>query len=766
MVQHLGPTARKKLLELYNLSWKTGFFPTAWKEAIIIPILKKGKNPMEKTSYRPISLLSCLGKTLERIINKRLMWHLETNNLITKEQTAFRKNRNTEDQLIYLAQSIENAFQEKKKTIATFLDLSKAFDKVWKKGLLLKLLTSGIAGRMFNWIQNFLCHRTAKVKLHGNLSHKIKIREGVPQGGVISPTLFVIFINDITQGLPSHISRALHADDFAMWNASESTQTATIRMQHALNTTSRWARDWCVKINSLKTVVTCFSLSNTNENIKLTVHNQQIPQEDAPTYLGVKLDKRLTWNPHIKEMERRATKRLSLMKKLAGTKWGASSNILKQVYTGNIRPVMEYGSAAWASAAKSNTSRLAKVQNAGMRLITGGLKTTPVNTLESTTGLTSLDLRREEKILIQHEKLQRLPSHPAHQQIQELTKNRLKRSSFNHLARRLARAQKDTLPSTPEERELLQDAEEWNVEQDSVLYVTNVPGVTSKEGQLDCTLKSLTLEMLHESYDASQWTHVYTDGSADAAIKNGGSGFFIRYPDGLTQSRAIPAGRWSTNYRAELTALQEAAKFIHAKEHPPSHVVFLTDCRSIIQSLQTPVEQLEKETQHLLRELSQTAQVNVQWIPAHCGLAGNEEADRLAKSGSRLEQPSRPVSYREAKTLIKHQSRTHWKQHHSHPSDDQITHLQRHQQTTIFRLRTGHCRLRAHLYRLGLSHTPDCHCETGPQTPEHILQFCPLFQDARTQHWPHGTMLAEQLWGSKQDLQITTDYITQIGLDI
>nr|KAG5688528.1 hypothetical protein BaRGS_031312 [Batillaria attramentaria] len=303
---------------------------------------------------------SCLGKTLERMINKRLMWHLESNNLITKEQTAFRKNRSTEDQLVYLAQSIENAFQEKKKVVATFINLSKAFDKVWKDGLLLKLLTAGIAGRMFNWIKSFLCHRTARVKLDSSLSHTVKIREGVPQGGVISPTLFVVFINDISSSLSRHISRALHADDFAMWNASESTSSATVRMQEALNTTSKWATDWCVTINSQKTVATCFSLSNTKETLRLTINNQQIPQEDTPTYLGTKLDKKLTWNPHIREMEKRATKRLSLMKKLAGTKWGANSSILKRVYIGNeTKKQTDWPSLA---AEKSNPSRQSPTQ--------------------------------------------------------------------------------------------------------------------------------------------------------------------------------------------------------------------------------------------------------------------------------------------------------------------------------------------------------------------------------------------------------------------
>ena len=762
MVKHLGPTARKKLLVLFNQSWRTGVFPTAWKDAIIIPILKKGNSPKDKSSYRPISLLSCLGKTLERMVNKRLVWHLESNNLVTKEQTAFRKNRNTEDQLIYLAQSIENAFQEKKNVVATFIDLSKAFDKVWKDGLLLKLLTAGIAGSMFSWIRSFLSHRTARVKLNSSFSQTVQIREGVPQGGVISPTLFVIFINDITNNLTRHVSRALHADDFAMWNAAESTQAAVVRMQDALNNTAKWARDWCVTINTRKTVATCFSLSNTKQKLQLTVNGQEIPEEETPTYLGVKLDKKLTWNPHIQESERKAIRRLAIMKKLAGTNWGASSTILKQAYTGNIRPVMEYGSAAWATAAASNTNKLDKVQNTAMRIITGGLKTTPIVKLETATGLLPLNQRRDEKILLQHEKLQRLPTHPAYQQLQQATKNRLKRSSFNHLAKKLARSHHNL----PPEREPLQDAEDWNAQAGDVTFCTDVPGVTSKGKQTDAALRALTLEMLHQRYPKAVWTRIYTDGSSDAAVKNGGSGVYCCYPDGHTLSKSLPAGALSTNYRAELTALHEAARLVHDDVRAPSHIVFLTDCMSTLQSLQSPKEQLERHTQRLLCGLSQRMKVAVQWIPAHCGLAGNEEADRLAKSGSRLEQPLHPASYREAKTLIKRHFQTQWTDQHNPPSDDQMIHLRRHEQTTIFRLRTGHCRLRHHMYRLGLSDTPDCPCKTGPETPEHVLQSCPTYDNVRTKLWPTGATLETKLWGSKDDLLTTATFITLAKLTI
>ena len=159
---------------------------------------------------------------------------------------------------------------------------------------------------------------------------------------------------------------------------------------------------------------------------------------------------------------------------------------------------MEYGSAAWATAAKSNTSRLTKIQNAGMRLITGGMKSTPIDALEATTKLQSLDQRREEKVLTQHEKIQRLPQHPVHNIIQEHCKSRLKRQSFIRLSKQISRSHSDILPSVPEEREMLQDTEVLNLQQTEPTYKIDVPGVTSKD-QPDHQLKSLTLEMLQNN---------------------------------------------------------------------------------------------------------------------------------------------------------------------------------------------------------------------------------------------------------------------------
>ena len=304
---------------------------------------------------------------------------------------------------------------------------------------------------MYYWIHDFLQYRTARVKLDGQMSHRVTLQQGVPQGGVISPTLFNIFINDIAEKLTKHVSRALQSymPTTAAWSAAEH-RTANYRMQEALHSIGRWATDWGLEISTTKMVATCFSQSNTTEKFKLQINGRELAEEEAPTYLGVKLDKRLTWKPHLKKTERKATRKTALMKKLAGTNCGANSNILKRVYVGTVRPTLEYGMSVWATAAKSNTSYLAKVQNSSLRIITGGMKTTPIQKMEKCTNIHDLDNRREEKVLTHSEKLHRMPSHPMHAQLKELTKNRLKRASFNHLSKQLHRCHED-LPSSPAE---------------------------------------------------------------------------------------------------------------------------------------------------------------------------------------------------------------------------------------------------------------------------------------------------------------------------
>ena len=198
MLIHLGLGAKKKMLQIFNTSWKTGVIPKTWKKAILIPILKKGKCKTNVESYRPISLTSCMCKLMERIINTRLTWLLERNDVLMHTQAGFRKFRSAEDQITHISQMIEDSFQEKKHTVAVWIDMEKAFDKVWTDGLINKLTNIKISHKMLKWIRSYLDGRTALVKANGFRSKTEHLTNGVPQGGVLSPTLFLIFINDMT----------------------------------------------------------------------------------------------------------------------------------------------------------------------------------------------------------------------------------------------------------------------------------------------------------------------------------------------------------------------------------------------------------------------------------------------------------------------------------------------------------------------------------------------------------------------------------------
>lgn len=767
MIQHLGTKGKERFLEIMNQSWNEGVFPEEWKEAEIIPILKKGKPKNNKASYRPISLLSCLGKTFEKIVNNRLLIFLEKNNLIEECQSGFRKNRSTDDQIILLAQEIENAFQKKQKTLAVFFDLTKAFDKVWKDGLLHKLLKHGIRGKMFDWIEDYLCRRRGRVKLDGNKSKQVKLEEGVPQGGSLSPTLFLIFINDLPRQFCTNIHKTLHADDLAIWTSTETTPCATRRIQEAIQKVEHWAEEWGVEINTDKTVSTLFTLSTKENQYSLTLKNKTLPQDDTPKYLGIKFDKKLTWANHINETSKIATQKLSLMKKLAGTTWGADLNTLKQLYVGNVRSTLEYGLSAHSTAAKTNKDKLNQIQNSALRIMTGAMKSTPITSMEATTGLQSLDERREEKILKQTEKYKRLPEHPMNEKLKDLTQKRLKRTSFQHLSLQTTKKNPEALPQSNEEREILLPYENYQMEPNFTIQHT-IPGIHNKTDHSETELRITTLEYLDTEYPSEKWNYVYTDGSAEDATRNGGSGIFIRYTDGQYTKMSIPTGQLSTNYRSEVQALLEASKIINNLSPSNKNYVFLTDCTSSLQALQRENKDiLEQNTVERLNNLCRQNQIILQWIPSHCGILGNEVADKLAKDATKMEQPRHKLSYKENKTLIKNHCKNKWKKRtKSNYPHDPLLHLSRSQQTTIYRLRTGHCRLRAHMHRLKLAPTPQCTCGTGLQTPEHVLQTCPLLDKTRKDTWATQTTLCNKLWGSAEDLCRTVKFMEAAGLPV
>ena len=768
MLKNLGSKAKQKLLAIYNNSLSSSHVPQVWREAIMIPIHKKGKDKHSTKSYRPISLTSCIGKLMEKMINTRLIWHLENSHFFASEQAGFRQNRSTEDQVTYIAQKIEDGFQNKQQTVAIWIDLEKAFEKVWKDGLRLKLQIAGVKGKMYNWISQYLTNRKARVHLDGSYSRKKTLKHGVPQGGVLSPTLFLVFINDILKEMPRKVFGAMYADDLALWCTEEHVTTASYRLQEALDILNAWTKRWLVKVNPEKTKYTVFSLSTRDQRATLYLEGEIINPDDHPTYLGVTFDKRLTWKTQIDKTEARAKVRLALMKKIAGSTWGADHKTLKTLFVGNVRPIMEYGMCAWGTAAKSNFEKLSKVQNQASRIITGGIKSTPIPAMENLTGLENMQERRDTKLIRQGSKFRRLSEHPMKDRMTELSSKRLQRQSFLDAERSLRIHHPSLANSIPSDIPAVISVPVWK--ENSIPDINcNVPGIKSKASQTKEERKLYANMHLNEIFPKEIWTRIYTDGSAEDATKNGGAGIFIQHPDGTEDHLSFSTGQLSSIYKAEAKALEHATNFVKDKMESRRNIVFLTDALSVLHALQYSKDRDLNSLMSSLQSINQKHVVQIQWVPSHCDLYGNEKADELAREGSLLDQGNNTTSFQEEKKLITNTMKEKWKEDHPlHNKQDPYYSLTRQEQVVIFRLRTKHSRLRSHLFnKFKIGDSDLCPlCEVESQTTEHILQRCRHLQAMRNSTWPIPIQMTQKLHGSLDDLRRTASFIFESGVTI
>ena len=214
LLTHLPNSALSVLLKVYNHVWESGCFLPSWREAVVIPIPKPGKDHSDPGNFRPIALTSCLCKTMERMINTRLMWSLESQGLLSEKQCGFRKNHSTLDHLICFEMFIRNAFIKKEHVLTIFFDLEKAYDTTWKHGILADLWDLRFRGHLPRFIQSFLSERSFRVRVGSTLSKLHKQEMGVPQGSILSPVLFSIKINNIVKAVLKGTDCSLFVDDF------------------------------------------------------------------------------------------------------------------------------------------------------------------------------------------------------------------------------------------------------------------------------------------------------------------------------------------------------------------------------------------------------------------------------------------------------------------------------------------------------------------------------------------------------------------------
>ena len=269
--------------------WIPGLiFPPSWTEAIVIPITKPGKDATDPSNYRPIALTSCICKTMERMINTRLTWYLESNVLITPLQSGFRKGRNTLDQLVRLETYIREAFVNKEHLVAVFFDMEKAYDTTWRYGIMKDLQEMNLRGRLPLFVKNFLKDRSFNVRLGTTLSEEHEQDMGVPQGSILSVTLFSIKVNSIVKCLSQDTKCSLYVDDFLICCAGRRMCSIERNLQNTITKLEEWADKNGFKFSKSKTECVHFTKSTRQmAEPKLVLNAVPIPVVEKAKFLGI-----------------------------------------------------------------------------------------------------------------------------------------------------------------------------------------------------------------------------------------------------------------------------------------------------------------------------------------------------------------------------------------------------------------------------------------------------------------------------------------------
>ena len=354
------------LNHIFNLSFKSGIFPDHFKISKIIPLLKDG-DPKLASNYRPISLLPSISKILERLMFKRLSNYLDSLKFFNESQYGFRRNRSTELALLDITEFVLNGMENKLTTVGVFLDLSKAFDSVNHDILLKKLNSIGIRGLQYNWFESYLKCRHQYVSIGSNTSAYTPIKCGVPQGSILSPLLFLIFMNDISN-VSKIIRTVLFADDTTFLCSGKNIKEVTNTINSKLIKIYDWLASNSLNINYKKTNYMLFGpkiVTNTL-NTKIFINNTPLERVPITKFLGFMLCDNLSWLDHILYTSTKITKLTGILFKL---RYKLTADIVKKIYYSLIYPYLTYGIIIWGNSAKSHLDHLNLAYNYFIRCL-------------------------------------------------------------------------------------------------------------------------------------------------------------------------------------------------------------------------------------------------------------------------------------------------------------------------------------------------------------------------------------------------------------
>ena len=658
MLKNLSAQSLEFLKKFYNIVYLKNLFPEKWCEAMIIPILKPEKNPTDPLSYRPISLISCLFKILDKIINKRLMWFLEKNSLIRHNQSGTREGRNTLDNLGEIATEIQHAFAHQKYHISIFLDLEKAYDTCWNQHLLQQLENFGMSGNLPLFIQHFVENRSIFIKLGNIKSDLSKVDLGIPQGSSLSGTLFIIAIDSVLKSVSNYIGKSLFVDDLRLSVTTFDLASAENKLQKILDMLQIWCDETGFSFSAKKSkILICHRKKRKDPQIQLYLNDQKLECVTEFKYLGLILDSKLTWKPHINYLKNEIFSRVNLLKIIASSKFKTNANILLNIHQAIILAKIEYGSPIFATAAPSNLKLLDPIHHKCLRICLGAFRTTPKESLYVESNIPSLETRR--KIACMQFYFRNLGKKGKHN-------NYLFDTSKDHI---FEAKKAGPYPLGFTIRKYLQ---EFDIGIPKIIQI-NIPkyppwlipeiNICFKLAEFSKNNTS-PAEFLHQYHIHKHESDIdfYTDGSKTNIGVGIGVAIHLKRTNQFTKYYS-KLNKLSSIFFAELSAIHSALNSIIEMKNKVFTI--FSDSKSSLQAIGTlnSKHEIVRQIHALFFKLyCNNNKITFCWIPGHCDIKGNEIADMEAKSAANKPRNClKPIPHSDMKSVIKNQVYISWK---------------------------------------------------------------------------------------------------------
>ena len=356
----------KPLEYIFNLSLSSGIFPDLMKVAKVVPLFKSGQNNVF-TNYRPVSLLPQFSKILEKLFNKRLDKFLSKCNILSENQYGFREKRSTAMALMQLVEDITQSIDNRQHTIGVFIDLKKAFDTIDHNILLDKLYHYGLRGNAHFWIKSYLENRKQYVQLENLASDYMNVVCGVPQGSILGPKLFILYINDMCR-VSECLKFILFADDTNLFCSGNDLLKLSETVTHELSKLKNWFAVNMLSLNVSKTNYMLFSNSRCDRDISIHIANVEISRVNVTKFLGVLIDDKLTWNEHISLVKSKVSRSIFLLNR---AKHVFNYRAMLTLYNSIVLPYLSYCCELWGNTYKTRLTDLVVLQKRAVRIIHG-----------------------------------------------------------------------------------------------------------------------------------------------------------------------------------------------------------------------------------------------------------------------------------------------------------------------------------------------------------------------------------------------------------